>query len=241
MPSVSLVTFCHPPHLPKLHSPGVLDEMVESHRFYPFKDVIVVHQRCGDLPFAPVDARVLASEHYPDILESFGINPDNPDAERLTHGPGAPHYWKWHCINHLIGAIEAIGDYIVFSDCDCLITQSGEWSWIDEAFDQLARNPHAWMVSPSDGGGARMTQNVSQQLFMVERERFLTTDFDLPWNGKFDAPGGPMQEYYFMLEGRIGRYLTENGLYRIVLPDTWRYWHYNPWEPKGWIDAGRPS
>lgn len=239
MVNVTLATYCHAPHLAKLHAPGVLKELVDSHAYH-FSEVIVVHQRCKGITFrqiSEVPHRVIFTEDYPDILASFGINPNNKEADYYTHGPTASHFWVWHVLNHLCAAIECTTPYIVFSDCDCLIIQSGAWSWIEEGLKRLQGDPVIWMISPNDGSDGRLTQNVSQQLFMVERERFLRVDFDLPWNGKFDAPGGPMQEYYFMLEGRIGRYLTANGLYRHVLPMPWRYWHYNPWEPKGWKEG----
>jgi hypothetical protein len=92
-----------------------------------------------------------------------------------------------------------------------------------------------------DGGRARLTQNVSQQLFIAERERLRKIDFNVPWHWEKIAPGGPFQEYYFLMEGRIWRFLDREGLWRAVLPDRWRYWHHNPWEPRGWVEAGRPT
>jgi hypothetical protein len=253
MTTVTLATFCHPPHLPKLHAPGVLDEMISSHR-YPFDEVIVVHQRCRGLEYRPFDwpgVRIVESESHPNILTEFGLPEDDPFADELTHGPTAPHYWKWHCINHLIALKEAKSDYIVFSDCDCLIIGSDPVkSWVEEAMEILEVYPQVLIVGPSDGGSmaeawldggrARLTQNVSQQLFIAERERLKKIDFNVPWHWEKLAPGGPFQEYYFLMEGRIWRYLDREGLWRAVLPDRWRYWHYNPWEPRGWVEAGRP-
>jgi hypothetical protein len=148
-------------------------------------------------------------------------------------------------LNHLIVLNEATSDYIVFSDCDCLIKHSDpERSWVEEAIDILAHHPEVYIVGPGDGGHmheakledgrARLTQNVSQQLFVTERERFAQTEFDIPWNWEHLAPGAPMQEYYWMLEGRIWRHLDKHNLWRAILPDKWRYWHYSIWEPEAW-------
>jgi hypothetical protein len=248
MPTVTFSTFAHPPHLPRLHAPGVLDEMISSHR-YPFDEVIVVHQRCRGLEYRPFDrpgVRIVESEdYYPEIYNRFEIDLDNPIAARDCHGPNAAHWWVWHTLNHLIVLEEAKSDYIVFSDCDCLIIHSDPIrSWIEEAIEILEVYPQVYIVGPSDGGSmaeawldggrARLTQNVSQQLFIAERARFEKTEFDIPWNWEYTAPGGPMQEFYWMLEGRLFKHLRKHGLWRAVLPDLWRYWHYNPWEPAGW-------
>lgn len=244
MVTVSFITFCHPPHLPKLHREGVLLDILQSHA-YPFNEVIVVHQRCRGIPYreiAEVEHRVVESEEwegenkdYAPILSHYDIPADDPVMDELTHGPEAAHYWKWHCINHLIGLLVAKGEYIVFADCDTKIIHSHpRRSWVEQGMGILNQRRDIFCVAPSDGGGERMTPNMSQQCFLVESARMHKGPLNLPWNGKFDAPGGPMQEYYGMLEGRIGRLMTTFGLYRYVLPDTWRYWHYNPWVPKEW-------
>jgi hypothetical protein len=251
MPTTCFATFCHPPHLSKLHAPGVLEEMIASHQ-HPFDEIIVVHQRCWGLeyrPFGIPQARIIESEdYYPQIYDRFNINLDNPIANRDCHNPGAAHWWVWHTLNHLIVLEESKADYIVFSDCDCLLINSDPArSWIEEAIEILETYPQVYIVGPSDGGymaedklpegRARLTRNVSQQLFITRRERFKETEFDIPWNWEFLAPGGPMAEYYHMMEGRIWRHLHKHGLWRAILPDRWRYWHYNPWEPKGWLEA----
>lgn len=235
---VDFITFCHPPHLEKLHAPGVLGEIVKSHR-YPFNEIFVIHQRCAGMRYRIITEcqsvpAVVPTEEFSTILRDFGIKEDNPDAEHYTHGPNAAHYWKWHCINHLIGLIVTGADYVVFSDCDCIMRRNEPTTWIVEGMDWLEHNPGTLIVSPNDGGDKRLTRNVSQQLFLCNVKRMRKIDFDLPWNGKFDAPGGPMQEYYFMLEGRIGRYLTKTRFCRLVLGPEHRYWHHNPWEPEGW-------
>jgi len=247
MTTVTFATFCHPPHLQKLHAPGVLEEMIDSHD-YPFDDFIIVHQRCKGMPYLTPNLpnlRILESEdYYPQIYSRFSITLDNLIAERDCHHPGAAHWWVWHTLNHLIVLEESRSDYIVFADCDTLIIHTDPVkSWIQEAIEILEARPDVYIVGPSDGGfmaeallpdgRARLTQNVSQQLFIANRERFKQTEFDIPWNWEFLAPGGPMAEYYWMLEGRIWRHLHKYGLWRAILPDKWRYWHYNPWEPEG--------
>ena len=233
---VDFITFCHPPHLEKLHAPGVLEEMLESHR-YPFNAIHVIHQRCRGIPYRPLEGvHIHESEDYPNVLGNFGINPDNPQAERMTHGPGASHYWKWHCINHLIGLVVTKADHVVFSDCDCLMKRNDSPTWVLEGLDYLSKHGRCLVVSPNDGSDERNTQNMSQQLFLCNVHRFRSLNFDLPFLG-FDAPGGPMQEYYWMLEGRIGRIMQRFNYHRRVLDEKHRYWHYNPWEPTGWLES----
>lgn len=233
-PSVAFITFCHPPHLPKLHKENVLRDILVSHA-YPFNEIIVVHQRCQGIPYRPiteVDARVVESEgYYPGIFAEYGIQWPDPVADEWTHGPEAAHYWAWHCLNHLIGAKVARSDYIVFSDCDCKIVASDERrSWVTEGIAILERQRDVFCVTPNDGSPARRTQMMSQQLFLVNRERFMRGPLGISWDGKF-IPGGPFQEWYFMLEGRIGRLLAAKNWWRYILSSTWRYWHSNPWEP----------
>lgn len=236
MTTVCFATFCHPPHLPRLHAEGQLTKMIASHR-YGFDEVIVVHQRCQGLEYRPFDdpgIRIVESENYPDILERFGLDENDPIAARDCHGPNAAHWWVWHNINHLITLVEARSDYIVFSDCDCDIKESPARSWVEEGLDILRKYPEVLIVSPGDGGDmfekripeARLTQNVSQQLFLAERVRLKEMEWNIPWNWEFLAPGGPMAEFYHMGEGRIWRYMHKHRLWRAILPDTWRYWHW---------------
>jgi hypothetical protein len=249
--TVCFATFCHPPHLPKLHAPGVLDEMIGSH-CYPFDEVLVVHQHCRGLQYRPFDrpVRIVESEdYYPQIYDRFHIDLNNPISARDCHGPDAAHWWVWHTLNHLIVLEETKSDYVVFSDCDCRIIRSDpKISWVEEAVYILTHYPNVLIVGPGDGGDmmearipeARLTRNVSQQLFIANRERLKAMDWDVPFNWEKTAPGGPCQEYYHMAEGRLWRFMDKHGLWRAVLPDSFRYWHWNPWEPQGWIEAGRP-
>lgn len=240
--TVDFATFCHKPHLEKLHEPGFLESMIHSHH-YPFDKIIVVHQRVGDADYKPLTLRqphiIVKSEDYPFILTEFSIPEKDDIADEYTHGPTAKHYWKWHVINHLIALKNSDADYIVFSDADCSIKHTEEKSWVQFGIEILERFNDVLIVCPSAGAGGqyeqvreldgwklRLTQNVSQQLFLANRKRLSEIDFNIPWNWEYIAPGGPFQEYYYMLEGRIWRYMDKHNLYRAILPDKWRYWHY---------------
>jgi len=238
MPIVDYITFVHHRDYKRLAQGTELQDRVASNN-YPFANVIVVRQRLRDEPGADsihYQAKEIETEDHPDILKEYNIPEDDPIADEKTHGPSAPHYWKWHVINHLCGLKVSDADYIVFSDSDCRI-KSQPSSWVNIGIDILQRNKEVLIVSPSDGGHmhekriktsiglVRLTQNVSQQIFLCERNRLKNIDFAVPWNWEFIAPGGPFQEYYYMLEGRMWRYMHHNGLYRAILPKKWRYWH----------------
>lgn len=235
--TVDFITFCCPKDLMRLHVKNQLSRRIKSHH-HRFNKTILVRQRCREL-FSDyrfeVDLEV-ESEDHPGILSEFNIPEYDRVADDMTHGPNAPHYWKWHVINHLIGLKVSTADYIVFSDCDCRIVVDAalKSSWVTKAIEILEKHDNVLIVSPSDGGemheamlpyGIRLTQNVSQQMFLCNRDRFASIDFNIPWNWEYTAPGGPMQEYYYMLEGRIWRYMHDNNLYRAILPKYWRYWH----------------
>lgn len=239
--SVDFATFCCHKDIDKLHAPGVLEASVNSHR-YPFDNVIVIHQRCSDrlfnYPLLP-NVRIVTIDDYQvdGILSDFRVSPINPIGDDMTHGPTAPHYWKWHVINHLNTLRNSTADYIVFSDADCYIkSQQSSRSWVEVGIELLQRYRHILIVGPGDGGqmfeaktpeGYRLTQNVSQQLFLCERHRFINeVNFDDMWDGQMNAPGGPFQEYYWLLEGRMWRYMKNNNLWRCIVPDNIaRYWH----------------
>lgn len=254
--SVALITFCHPPRYAKrLHDPGVLRGLAESHGF-AFDETIVVHNQCRaedypafDHPCRAVDLPRLA---FDGLLARWGVNPQNPQAEQITHGEGAAHWWKVHVVNHLCGLENTTADFICFADCDTRMVSQPS-SWIDRGISLLGSRPDVLIVSPGDGGqqggmgeggrildGVRLTRNVSQQLFLCRGDEFRKrVDFDVPWNGQFDAPGGPFGEWYFLLEGRLGRYMQErSGQWRAILPDAWRYYHNSYWatdrEKEGW-------
>lgn len=237
-PSVDFITFCYHKDIERLAVPGELKSRIDSHRF-PFAKKIMVRQNIrgqfDDIHFPDVDQEV-ETEEYPDVLERFGFDISKEQkADDMTHGPSALHYWKWHVINHLTGLLVSKADYIVFSDNDCRIVASPGQSWVEKSVEILTQHRSVLLVSPGEGGSTaearlpgdvRLTQNNSQQLFCIERKRFLEeVDLAIPWDWEFLAPGEPFQEYYYMLEGRIWRYMHHNGLYRAILPETWKYWH----------------
>lgn len=237
--SVTLATHCHSRDLPRLHAPGVLEELISCHN-YLFSEILVTHQRCGNLPYAlPDDFRIrvldISEEDYEPILKEFGIPHKDPELTRITHDWNWQWYYEHHCVNHCKELLEATNDYIVFNDADCRIITRPQDSWIERAIDLLETYADIFIVSPSDGGhevdkqlpgGVRCVKTTSQQLFMGNRERLRRMNFaGLQWDGKFDAPGGPFQEWYGLFEGHIGRWMKKYGLYRAILPEKYRYWH----------------
>lgn len=245
MTTVTLATHCHSRDLPRLHAPGVLEELISCHN-YPFDEILVVHQRCDGLSYnlrpdnLPYESRVrvlnIREEDYPEILGRFGIPHRDPLYSEITHGWNGPHYYEHHCVNHCKEILEATSDYILFSDADCrIINQPAGQSWVSKAIEVLQNHPEALIVSPSDGGhefnrmlpdGTRLTRTVSQQIFIGERRRLAEMNFtNLRWDGQFNAPYGPFQEFYVLFEGHLWRWMEKHDLYRTVLPVEWRYWH----------------
>lgn len=244
---VDYITFCHSKDYKRLHSPGTLKKNIASHK-WGFGKKILIHQRLRGIEPKPRDLSneitnllVLETEDYPQILSLYNIPENDEKADEYTHGPTAPHYWKWHVINHLIGLTVSQADYIVFSDADCYMKeQPVDTSWVGLGIALLKEKKDILIVSPSDGasmaektldttfGTVRLTQNVSQQMFLCERKRLAQIDFNIPWDWEKLAPGEPFQEYYYLLEGRIWRFMEKFGLYRAILPKNFRYWH-NQW------------
>ena len=238
MSTVDFITFVCPKDIRRLHDNHEFDKRMSSHDF-EFNDFHVIRQRCGnDFDDVVFTAKEHRSEDYPNILQDFGIS-ESAKAEEMTHGPSGAHYWKWHVINHLIGLQVSTADYIVFQDCDCRMVSNGEFGdpWIPRGIDLLNHYPEILIVAPSDGGHEqvntiydpkgviRLTQTVSQQMFLCDRKVLSKINFDVPWDWEFTAPGGPMAEFYYMLEGRMWRYMNKYRLFRAMLPETWRYWH----------------
>ncbi len=244
MTTVSLCTHCHSRDLPRLHAPGVLKELVSCHN-YSFDEVLIVHQRCEGLEWTisyedfPKDKsswRVLNifEEDYPAILGKFGIPHRDLLYSETTHGWNGPHYYEHHCVNHCKEILEATSDYILFTDADCRIIHQPS-SWVTKAIEVLETYSDVLIVSPSDGGhefdhmladGTRLTRTVSQQIFLGRREQLAKMDFtNLRWDGQFNAPYGPFQEFYVMFEGHLWRWMEHHNMYRAVLPEQYRYWH----------------
>lgn len=238
--SVSLATHCHSRDLPRLHAPGILEELIACHAF-DFSEILVIHQRTGDLSYNRVnDSRIrvidIREEDYPAILGQFGIPHKDPLLSEITHGWNGPHYYEHHCVNHCKEILEATSDYILFSDADCrIINQPIGESWVSRAIEILEAYPEALIVSPSDGGhefnqmlpdGIRLTRTVSQQIFLGQRTRLAQMNFtDLKWDGQYTAPYGPFQEFYGLFEGHLWRWMEKHNLYRAVLPEQYRYYH----------------
>ncbi len=243
---IDYITFCHPKDYHRLYAPDWLTNAIASHEIH-FNTVRIVHQRCAglDMPAPPSVAslncdalNIIPSEAHLNILTEFGYPEEDPIADEWTHGPTGPHFWEFHNINHLVGLKVSDADYIVFSDSDCLIrSHDPDQNWIRKGIEILQRYPEVLIVSPGDGAtmaeaqlpnGYRLTQNVSQQLFLCSRARLKSIDFNIPWNWEFLAPGGPFQEFYYLLEGRIWRYMHKHSLWRCIVPDyVARYWHCN--------------
>lgn len=218
--TVDFATYCCAKDKDKLAP--VFQEHVDSHG-YDFDKVFLIHQRLyleGQPEY--IECRFIHENNYDDILKNNGINPDNKEADDYTHGWDAPHYWKHHCVNQLVALNKSKADYIVLADADChMITNT---NWIEKGIKLLKANNKYLVISPSDGTKmAHETLIMSQQLFLCERQRMLDIDFDLPFTGFKD--GGPFAEFYFMLEGRISRYMEKHGLTRYMLSSEHRYWH----------------
>ncbi|MHC4413591.1 MAG: hypothetical protein ACYSW6_11605, partial [Planctomycetota bacterium] len=115
------------------------------------------------------------------------------------------HNWKYHVVNHiyLINRLVNV-DYIVFADNDCwMVRQPPDQSWIERGIELLRRHD-CFIVSPNDGEPERKTRRMSQQMFMTRVNDFRYADFNQPgWDGNVNIPGGPMPEYWAMLEGRM--------------------------------------
>ena len=211
--------------------------MISCHA-HDFDEILIIHQRCEGLFFTLPDnekIRVLDIREwqYPNTLSAVGIPHKDPVLSELTHGWDAPHYYEHHCVNHIVEIMASESDYIAFTDADCRIINQPD-SWVAKGIEILEKYPEAFIVAPSDGGhefdfigdGCRFTQTVSQQIFMGRTHQLKQLDFtNLQWDGKFDAPYGPMAEFYGMFEGWMWRYMRHNNLYRAILPEEWRYWH----------------
>ena len=144
--TVDFATFCCAKDRDKLYES--LHLHIDSHS-YAFNDVHVIHQmvKVGDLPLTEnMQFYQIKEEDIDVILEENGINPNNAEADKYTHGKGAAHYWKAHCVNHLKALSESTADYIVLSDADCHMTSKTDW--INEGIVRLRANPLTLVVSP---------------------------------------------------------------------------------------------
>lgn len=223
MTKVDFATFCYHGDAARLHAPGQLSKQVNSNG-YPFNKIIVVYQGIDPADYPPFDIeaqRVTIQAHEIDeILTRFDI-----DLGGQYTGTDNAHFWKHHVVNHLRAVEESNSDYIVFADADCWII--GE-PWVKYAMRILEEDADIFVVSPNDGEPARLTRRMSQQMFMAPTDEFRQADFNQPgWDGNVNVPGGPMPEYWGMLEGRMELYCKQTGQVRFVCPPEYRYWHHN--------------
>ncbi len=224
--SCDFVTFCYSGDADKLHQPGQLEKQVLSNN-YPFANVIVVYQRCYPQDYPDfnvsfnVKRSVILEEDMYNILMAFNIN-----KSQYTSTIDKKHHWKYHVVNHLRGVTLAKSEYVVFADCDCWM-KTNEGSWVKQGIEILEKNPRVFIVSPNDGEEKRLTQRMSQQMFLTRTREFKEANFNQPnWDGNVKVPDGPMPEYWAMLEGRMELHCRNIEKYRYVLGPEFRYWHY---------------
>jgi hypothetical protein len=250
MPTVDFMTCCYWKDSPKIHADGILKKIVDGHN-YPFNKVILIHQKCKEVQglreiTEVPNLEIHDTSDHPNILTEFKIPEHDADADLWTHGPQSPHYWKHHVINHLTAMKVTKADYIVCSDSDITVIKNDSPGWINKGLEILQKYREVFMVSCDEGGKeadrripeGRLVRTVSQQLFLVDVKRFREANLAVPYDATalYEdpkkrtsnklAPYGPMQEFYFMLEGRIWRWIDSQGLYRCMLPANWRYWHW---------------
>jgi hypothetical protein len=230
--SVDFATFCHSGDVHRLHAPGQLKRQVKSNS-YEFNKVIVVYQNLiPDNFHLPMDRpllnKVYRYEVYDidDTLRRFDIDLSR---QQYVSRTDKAHAWKVHVANHLRAIQATRADYIVFADNDCwMVRQPDGKSWIDKGIKLLQSHPEIFIVSPNDGEPQRTTNRFSQQMFLARTKEFRNADFDQPnWDGDVNISGGPMPEYWGMLEGRMELHCRVTGQYRYVLGPEYRYWHFN--------------
>lgn len=215
MPTVDLVTMCCPKDI--YHTYAGWDALVGSHK-YPFRDVMLIRQRCRGIDAGTLDpsVRIVESEDYPDIFDDYGIDVDDPDVLRVEARDNR-YFWKYHSMNHFIGLKVSSADYIAFTDCDNLLDGDVEGnSWVDRGMHILQSQPGALMICPNQSGprqrGDQRVKVISQCMFLCERQRFLNLDYNVP------CPSGvELNNFYLQFEGRLWRYCQKHDVYRVML------------------------
>ncbi len=241
---VDFATFCYQGDAHRLYSPGQLRRQVESNN-YDFNKIFMVFQNCHPLAYAATpytwpdfhDSIIgLAIDDIDSILQVFNI-----DLEGQYHSiTDSHHTWKVHVVNHLTAIQVSDADYIVFADNDCWMVDQPEGSWVGEGIRVLQADPSVFIVSPNDGEPARYTKRFSQQMFLCRVNEFRSANFNQPgWDGNVNVPGGPMPEYWGMLEGRMELHCRVTGQYRYVIGPKYRYWHFNRLNDKGLFETDR--
>lgn len=223
---VDFATFCYKGDAHRLHTANQLARQVGSNR-YPFSKLIIVYQECDPLDYPPLGLEVetVLIINVDNALANLGIDMSRPQYASQTD---KAHTWKYHVVNHLAAIHRSDADYIVFADNDCwMVRQPGGKSWVERGIEIL-QNTGIFIVSPNDGEPERKTRRMSQQMFLARAGEFRNADFNQPgWDGNVNIPGGPMPEYWGMLEGRMELYCQATGQYRYVLGPQYRYWHHN--------------
>jgi hypothetical protein len=231
---VDFATFCHAGDVHRLHVPGQFKRQVESNN-YQFNNTHILYQNIHFMDYDYLKIREecdfnVSFDFVDDIdytLEYYGINVNKKQYHSDTD---KAHHWKYHVVNHIAVVNSLVNvDYIVFADNDCwMVRQPEDESWIEMGIWVLDNNPAAFIVSPNDGEPERRTQRFSQQMFLARVDEFRNADFNQPgWDGNVNIPGGPMPEYWAMLEGRMELHCRVTGQYRYVLGPEYRYWHFN--------------
>lgn len=229
---VDFATFCHPGDIEKLQRAGQLELQVMSNG-YQFDNIIIVHQKVNS-EYVILDSikgsnlSLVGIDDFDFLLTLFNINLNGQYVSNTDHA----HTWKNHVVNHLKAVSVSHSDYIVFADGDCWMVdvEFGNFikSWVGHGIKVLQQFPDIFIVSPNDGEPERKTRRMSQQMFMARTEQFRNADFNQPgWDGNTDIPGGPMPEYWGMLEGRMELHCRQTDQYRYVCPPEYRYWHHN--------------
>jgi len=236
---VDFATFCYAGDAHRLHAPGQLKKQVQSNDYF-FDNVLLVYQGVGsgwvDLDVGyEVRQLIFSQSHFDEILTKSKLDINKPQYQSPTD---THHNWKNHVVNHLAAIQQSTADYIVFADNDCWIGTNTITSWVELGIEILEGKNDIFIVSPNDGEPERMTQRISQQMFLVNVEKFRNMDFNQPgWDGNVNIPNGPMPEYHAMLEGRIHHYCVANGLHRYVLGPDYRYFHHNVIKADGTFDT----
>jgi len=236
--TVSFATFCYSGDAHRLHKLGQLKKQVLSNNF-SFNEVIVIHQKCNPQDYenpnfedCSFNIKNYIIGDLDDILNSFDIDLEGQyKSDTDNH-----HWWKPHVVNHLAAITKTYADYIVFADNDCWMIQND--NWIEHAIGMFQKHPSVFIISPNDGEPERFTRRFSQQMFMVKSEDFRNADFNQPdWDGNVNIPGGPMPEYFSMLEGRMQIYADSIDKLRYVCPSRMRYWHHNKIKEDGHFET----
>jgi len=242
MSVVDFATFAYSGDVHRLHAPGQLKRQVESNN-YPFDEIIIIYQLCNAYdedfpPFPDCNFRlnVYVIDSLDSVLAAFDIDMYKPQYVSPTD---KVHTWKNHTVNHLAAVMHSSSNYIVFADNDCwMVRQPAGKSWVDKGIEILSANPDVFIVSPNDGEPERKTQVISQQMFMARTNEFREADFNQPgWDGNPHVEGGPLPEYWGMMEGRISIYCKYTNKYRYVLPPEYRYWHGNRTTQDGMLET----